>query len=88
MIDISEKVIVNFYKAVVVFVELYRNCLNDIGWDKLANYKRMDTGKDVLPEYTSVKDGDSIPEICNEFLVRYLPMKCIAFDRKLAIQLT
>lgn len=85
LVDISEIVIVNFYKAVVVFIQLYRNCLNEIGWDKLGNYKRLDTGKDVLPEYTSVKDAESIPEISNEFLVRYLPMKCISFDRQLAL---
>ena len=34
--------IVNFYKAATVFVELFRNCLNEIGWEKLANYKILD----------------------------------------------
>ena len=39
LIDVSEHVIVNFYKAVGVFVSLLRGCLNDHGWYKLADYK-------------------------------------------------
>lgn len=44
LIDVAEQVIVNSYKSAAVFIELYRNCLNQFGWDKLANYKRLDTG--------------------------------------------
>lgn len=62
MIDIAENIIVNFYKAVVVFVELYRNCLNQVGWDKIVNFKRIDTSltPDNLPLFTQAKDGDFI----------------------------
>ena len=41
LIDIADQVIVNFYKTLAIFVELYRSCMNDIGWDKLANFKRL-----------------------------------------------
>lgn len=39
LIDVAEHVIVNFYKAVGVFITILRNCVNDLAWQKLANYK-------------------------------------------------
>lgn len=41
LIDVSEHVIVNFFKATAVFATLMRNCINDRAWMKLANYKLM-----------------------------------------------
>jgi len=41
LVDVAEHVIVNFYKAVCVFVNLLRGCLNDLGWQKLADYKMV-----------------------------------------------
>eukprot|EP00347_Sterkiella_histriomuscorum_P012296 403369133 len=98
LIDMSEQVIVNFYKAVTVFVTLYRNCLNEIGWDQIANYKRLDLIESInqnedsiidsgLPIFTQVKDGDFIPQLSNEFILEYLPQKCNIFYRKLAVSL-
>jgi hypothetical protein len=63
------------------------SCLNDLGWDIQAKYKRLDVD-DELPLFTSIKDAECIPEFSNEFIVRYLPMKCNVFDRNLAIHLT
>ncbi len=37
----AEHVIVNFYKVTAVFVTMLRNCINDLAWDKLANYKLL-----------------------------------------------
>ncbi len=91
----SEHVIVNFYKTAAVFVGLYRSCLNEIGWDKLANFKRLgpllrdgkdsEDSQDMLPLFTVAKDAQCIPELCNEFILDYLPIKCPLFERKLAI---
>lgn len=41
LIDVSEHVIVNFFKATAVFVTLFRRCINDLAWYKIANYKLM-----------------------------------------------
>jgi hypothetical protein len=87
LIDLSEKVIVNFYKTLVVFVELYRDWVNEEGWDMLAKYKRLDIGEKP-PLYSSVKNGETIPEFANDFIIRYLPLKCNIFDRDLAIKIT
>ncbi|CDW88922.1 zinc carboxypeptidase family [Stylonychia lemnae] len=88
LIDISEYVIVNFYKALSVFVQLYRNCMNEIGWDFIANFKIIDNPIEVsknLQQFTTVKEADYIPQISNEFLVSYLPKKCNSFEKRLAI---
>jgi hypothetical protein len=41
LIDVAEHVIVNFFKATAVFATLLRNCVNDLAWLKIANYKLM-----------------------------------------------
>ena len=83
--DIAEHVIVNFYKAVSVFITLYRSCINENGWDKMAGYKRLDN--EGLAMFTSIKEADMIPEFCNEFVIEWLPLKCNVFDRSLAVPL-
>jgi hypothetical protein len=41
LIDLSETVIVNFYKVAAVLVNTIRNCVNDLAWEHLANYKLL-----------------------------------------------
>jgi hypothetical protein len=41
LIDMAEHVIVNFYRVVCVFTTLLRDCVNDLAWDKISNYKLM-----------------------------------------------
>ena len=51
LVDLAEHVIVNFYKSACVFIRLFRNCINDMAWERLANYK-------LLIDYEST-DADS-----------------------------
>jgi hypothetical protein len=37
----AEHVKVNFYRAAGVFVTLMRDCINDLAWEKIANYKLL-----------------------------------------------
>mmetsp|Transcript_7492 Transcript_7492/g.6802 ORF Transcript_7492/g.6802 Transcript_7492/m.6802 type:complete len:106 (-) Transcript_7492:3519-3836(-) len=60
LIDYSEKVIVNFYKTLVVFVQLYRDWVNFEGWNLVSKYKILDVGEKP-PQYSSVKSGESVP---------------------------
>ena len=39
--DLAEHVLVNFYRASAVFITLIRDCVNDLAWEKLANYKLL-----------------------------------------------
>ena len=97
LVDLAEHVIVGFYKSAAVFIELYRNCINEMGWDKLSNYKRLDDlamnndndslcGSGSLPPFSSVKDAELIPEFCNDFVVHYLPQKCNVFSKSLSVE--
>ena len=79
--DVSERVIVNFYKLVCVFVEMLRNCLNEMGWDKLSNYKRIEVSGADIGTFTEVKNANCIPEFLNDFILVYLPKKCNLINR-------
>lgn len=41
LIDVAEHVIVNYYKTTCVFITLWRNCINELAWEKMANYKLL-----------------------------------------------
>jgi hypothetical protein len=41
LVDLAEHVIVNFYRAAGVFITLMRDCVNDLAWEKIANYKLL-----------------------------------------------
>ncbi len=41
LVDMAEHVIVNFYKVAAVFVTMLRQCVNDLAWHKIANYKLL-----------------------------------------------
>lgn len=100
LVDLAEQVIVNFYKLSAVFIQLLKSFLNEFGWDKLANYKRLsplidqtnqnakDQNENDLPIFTSVKEPDYIPQFSNEFILEYLPLNCNLFSRQHAITLT
>ena len=83
--DIAEHVIVNFYKTVAVFITLYRDFINETGWEKMSGYKILD--KSNLMIFSSIKECDVIPEFCNEFVTEQLSIKCNIFERDLASQL-
>ena len=41
LVDLAEHVMVNFYRTTAVFITLLRDCVNDLAWEKLANYKLL-----------------------------------------------
>jgi hypothetical protein len=73
---LSKTVTKAFYKEFALLIALYRQALNEIGWDKLTK-KLSDLS--VLPEnykekeYCEVNNGEYAPEICNEFACELLP---------------
>lgn len=88
LIDLAERVIVNFYKLARMVVEILREWLNEMGWNKLANYKRIETGDDELGTFTKVKSPSCIPEFLNDFITVYLPMKYNFINKNVAINLS
>lgn len=43
LIDVSEQVVVNFYKLICCFVQLLRNCINDHAFEVLTGIKPIET---------------------------------------------
>jgi hypothetical protein len=52
-------------------ITLYRQGLNDLGWQKLEAKNLDIKGKNL--EFCEVNNGEFAPEICNEFASELLP---------------
>jgi hypothetical protein len=87
LIEISKMATSTLYKLMVIYIQAYRDCMNKIGWETLSNYKTLESEPTNL-EYTIVKNGDYLPQICNDFLVDYLPSHLKKFDKYLAVVFT
>jgi hypothetical protein len=81
--DISNNITQVFYKSVVILLRYYRDCMNLIGWDTLSNYKDLYDEKTEY-EFTSVKNGELLPDIFNDFLEEYIPKRLPCFDIHIA----
>jgi hypothetical protein len=84
LIYISRNVNIKFYKTIVIFMKLYRDCMNKIGWEILSEYKDL-SGEPTELDYTSVKNGEHLPEIANDFVNSYLKLHLPSFDKHLAV---
>ena len=58
-------------KAVLPFVILFRECLNEYGWSKHLS-EDMEL---VTKQFCLESNAESAPEICNEFITVYMEMK-------------
>lgn len=79
---ISKKVNELFYKTVMTYTILFRECLNDIGWTK-----KMESEDIKLEENQAFKhdmetkafciynNAEHAPEICNEFVTVFMENK-------------
>jgi hypothetical protein len=83
LIETSKIVNEQFYRTLVIFIRHYRECMNRIGWNILEQYKSLEYEPTHL-DFTSVKNGDFLPEICNDFINIYLPENLKTFDIYLA----
>ena len=84
LLENSKIVCQSFYKLILIFIRFYRECMNILGWECLKNYKDFDD-ENTSVEYCQTKNGDHLPEIANDFLDYFLPLKCDSFDKDLAI---
>jgi hypothetical protein len=84
LIETSKITTEQFYKSLVIFTRHYRDCMNKIGWEILQQYKGLDNEPTHF-DYTSVKNGEYLPEVCNDFINIYLPSHLPKFDMYLAI---
>ncbi len=81
--EISENVNKTFYRSVIILLKQYRDCMNLLGWELWEQYKDL-LDEPTEFEFCDVKTGGLLPEICNEFLNDFLPLKLPSFDRHIA----
>lgn len=83
LIEHSKIVNSKFYRALVIFIKLLRDCMNKLGWEILSQYKDL-LYEPTSMDYTSVKTAEHIPEIANDFINIFLPTHLPSFDKHLA----
>lgn len=84
---ISQKVNESFYKIVLTYVILFRECLNEIGWQKKIESEGIKLEEDEnlkqrigTEQFCLVNNAEHAPEICNEFVTVYMEQKRGSFE--------
>ena len=75
---VSKKVNDTFYRTILAFVILFRECLNEIGWRKLQENEQEsypDIEEKEKQEFCLVNSAEHAPEISNEFVTIYMEKK-------------
>jgi hypothetical protein len=60
----------NYFVLVMKFVLLFRECLNISRNKELLN--ELENGINARREYSALRNPETVPEICNEFVTDYL----------------
>ena len=81
--DISNNINDVFYRSIIILLRHYRDCMNLVGWDIYNKYKDLIDEKTDC-EFTSIKNGELLPDIYNDFLKRYIPKRLPCFDKHIA----
>jgi len=75
----SQRVNEDFYKIVLAYVIFFRECLNEIGWNKRLESENIDLNKEPslaeavnTQQFCLVNTAEHAPEICNEFVTVYV----------------
>jgi hypothetical protein len=68
-----------FFKTVVAFVIYFRECLNEIGWQKRIESEQIDlemhpqiAEMSCTKQFCLVNTAEHAPEICNEFVTVFM----------------
>ena len=79
---ISQKVNEIFYKTVLTFVILFRECLNEIGWTKKIESEQIKLEENPqikndseTKQFCLYNNAEHAPEICNEFVTVFMENK-------------
>eukprot|EP00826_Nyctotherus_ovalis_P060331 TRINITY_DN844_c0_g2_i6.p2 TRINITY_DN844_c0_g2~~TRINITY_DN844_c0_g2_i6.p2 ORF type:complete len:147 (-),score=46.00 TRINITY_DN844_c0_g2_i6:183-623(-) len=85
--EMGKNVNEDFFKICIIFVRLYRDCLNEYGWE-LARKQHAVTLKEKKKEFAKEPESaDYIPDLSNDFINYFLPQEFSTFDKYLATEL-
>ncbi len=85
--ETGKKINERYFYFLAIFISAYKNCMNEYGWEALG--KSRDVAADERKkEFVASNDGETIPELSNDFLMYHLPKEHPTFDKNLSIELT
>lgn len=84
---LGEKVSADFFKTSIIFVRLYRDCLNEYGWGLLRKQRAVTLEEKKREFAKEPETAGYIPDMSNDFINRFLPQEYPVFDKYLATEL-
>jgi hypothetical protein len=79
---ISKKVSDIFYRTVLAYTILFRECLNELGWAKKIESENIKIEEDEeirqqmeRDQFCLTQNAEHAPEICNEFVTVFMEHK-------------
>eukprot|EP00826_Nyctotherus_ovalis_P039196 TRINITY_DN3746_c0_g1_i17.p1 TRINITY_DN3746_c0_g1~~TRINITY_DN3746_c0_g1_i17.p1 ORF type:complete len:341 (-),score=104.96 TRINITY_DN3746_c0_g1_i17:101-1123(-) len=85
--EVGRKVNERFFFILIIFVNAYRQCMDEYGWEMTKKYKQV-TFDERRRSFTAHNDAELVPESSNDFIRYFLPKENPYFDRNMAIELT
>lgn len=87
LFELGSKVIEQFYETSIIFIRLYKECLNEYGWELISKERKI--SREERKRKFSKEEGSAnyIPDMCNDFIKYYLPKEFPDFDKYFAAEL-
>ena len=82
-----KKVNDKFFTTLIIFSKLYKECMNEYGWEIIAKYRTV-TEEDQKKPYSKTNNAEHIPEASNIFINRFLLKEFPNFEATIAMDLT
>ncbi len=83
----ARKVNEKFFTTLIIFARLYKDCMNECGWDIVGRYKKVGAEERKLP-FTKLCDAEHVPEACNQFVNKFFLREFPNFEPTIAMDLT
>ena len=85
--EMAGKVSQRFFITLIIFTRLYKDGMNEYGWNILAKYKAV-TAEERKEQFTKRNGAEHVPEACNDFLKAFMPRVYPNMEPIIAIDLT
>ena len=85
--DLGKKVNEKFFHIMIIFVNAYKQCMDEYGWEILRKYRQV-SFEERKKEFVVSNDAEHMPEVSNDFISYFLPKEHPCFEKNLAIELT
>jgi hypothetical protein len=87
LLEMASQVTQRFFNTLIIFVGMYKDAMNEYGWNVISRYKRV-SEEDKKEPFAALNGPEHMPEICNDFIRTYIPRMNPNIEQPLAIDLT